>query len=109
MTDSTYGWNDINAPGEVHHHHHHPSVQRSAAAAVLLEVLPGFFALTFGIGHMYAGNVALGLLIMFGAWGLFAINTLLCFVLIGFITFPVTWLLFLILSPITAANACSPK
>jgi len=87
------------------HHHHHTSSARSSGTAALLEFLPGFFAHIFGIGHIYAGNVATGLVIMFGYWLLLGINIVLCFVLIGLITLPLTWLLFLILSTIAASNA----
>jgi len=79
---------------------------RSPATAALLEVLPGFFIHTFGIGHIYSGRVGVGLCVMFGYWFLLVINILLCFVLIGVVTLPLTWLLFLIFSSISAARAC---
>lgn len=82
---------------------------RSSSTAALLEVLPGFFINTFGIGHMYSGRVGVGLCVMLGYWFLLFINILLCFVLIGFVTLPVTWLLFLIFSSISAARACEPR
>ena len=47
------------------HHYYYP--QKSGGTAALLEVLPGLFQI-FGIGHLYAGNVVTGLLIMFGYW-----------------------------------------
>ena len=81
--------------------------QRSSGVAVLLEVLPGFFFQTFGIGHIYAGNVGVGLLFMFGYWFIQFINVLLCFVLIGFFTGAACWLAALIISPILAANSVS--
>ncbi|HYY94116.1 MAG TPA: hypothetical protein VE713_06320, partial [Pyrinomonadaceae bacterium] len=56
---------------------------RSSGVAALLELLPGLFFQTFGIGHIYAGNVGVGLLFMFGYWFIQFINVLLCFVLIG--------------------------
>jgi TM2 domain-containing membrane protein YozV len=87
--------------------HYHQSPPKSAGAAVVLELLPGFFFQTFGIGNMYAGNVGLGLLFMFGYWFVLFVNILLCFVLIGFITLPVCWILMLILAPLTAANRAS--
>ena len=87
--------------------HHYQQPPKSAGAAVLLEILPGFFFQTFGIGHMYAGNVAAGLLFMFGYWFLTFINFLLCFVLIGFITWPLCFLGAMILSPVLAANAAN--
>jgi TM2 domain-containing membrane protein YozV len=87
------------------YHHQYPS--KSSGAAVLLEVLPGFFFQTFGIGQIYAGNVAAGLIFMFGYWFVQFINLLLCFVLIGFITLPLCWITALIISPVLAANAAS--
>ena len=72
---------------------------------MLLEVLPGFFFQTFGIGHLYTGNIGAGLLIMFGYWFVQFINLLLCIVFIGFITLPLTFILAMVISPITASNA----
>ena len=85
--------------------HHYQSPPKTPVAAVLLEVLPGLFLQTFGIGHLYAGNIGVGLLFMFGYWFVQFINILLCFVLIGFITGPLCFLLALIISPILANNA----
>jgi hypothetical protein len=56
---------------------------------------------------MYAGNVGTGLLIMFGYWFLTFVNFLLCFILIGFITWPLSFLLTIILSSVTASNAAA--
>jgi TM2 domain-containing membrane protein YozV len=78
---------------------------KNGGLAVALELLGGFFFQTFGIGHLYAGNVGMGLGLMFGYWALTAINFVLCFAFIGFITWPVTWVVFMILSSITANNA----
>ena len=96
---------------------HYPPVQqvvyyttvprKSQGVAALLEVLPGFFIQTFGIGHLYAGNVGVGLLLMFGYWFIAFVNFLLCFIFIGIITWPLCWLAMMIISPITAANAAS--
>lgn len=91
---------------------HHQSVvivatPKSGGTAVALELLLGFFFQWFGWGHIYAGNVGIGLLIMFGYWFLLGINIALCFVLVGFVTWPLTWLLFAIISPITASAACT--
>jgi hypothetical protein len=72
----------------------------------MLELLPGMFMQTFGIGHMYAGNAALGILFMFGYWFVFFANVLLLFVGIGFLTLPACWIMMMILSPIIAANSC---
>ena len=85
--------------------HHYRTPPKTTAVAALLEVLPGLFLQTFGIGHLYAGNVVAGLLFMFGYWFVQFINILLCFVLVGFITGPLCFLLALVISPILASNA----
>src|SRR5688500_426776 len=95
-------------PQQVQHVvHHYRQPPKSSGTAVLLEILPGFFFQTFGIGHIYAGNVGTGLLLMFGYWFVQFVNILLCFLLIGFVTLPLCFLLAIIISPITAANAAS--
>lgn len=86
------------------HHYYHPA--KSSGVAALLELLPGLFFQTFGIGHIYAGNVGTGLIFMFGYWLLLACNILLMFVFIGFVTAPLCWLAAMIISSITAANTC---
>ena len=73
--------------------------------AVILEILPGILAQTFGIGNIYAGNVTGGVLIMIGYWVLQFINFLLCFVIIGIFTLPLTWVAFMIFCPIAASNS----
>jgi TM2 domain-containing membrane protein YozV len=78
---------------------------KNGGLAVALELLGGSFLQTFGIGHLYAGNVGMGLGLMLGYWALTAINFVLCFAFIGFITWPVTWVVFMIVSAITANNA----
>ena len=90
------------APQQVHHYYH---PQKSGGVAALLEVLPGLFLQTFGIGHMYAGNVGTGLIIMFGYWALTFVNLILCFIVIGFITWPICWIATAILSTIIASNS----
>ena len=85
--------------------HHYQQPPKSPGTAVLLEVLPGFFLQTFGIGHLYAGNVGVGLLFMFGYWFVQFINILLCFVLIGFLTGPLCFILAMVISPILASKA----
>ena len=87
--------------------HYYQSPPKSAGTAVLLEIFPGFFFQTFGIGQMYAGNVGTGLLFMFGYWFVQFINILLCFLLVGFITLPLCFLGAMIVSPLLAANAAS--
>lgn len=67
---------------------------RDPAAAVLLEILPGLGLQTFGIGNIYAGNILSGVLIMVGYWASCLVNFGLCFLLIGFLTWPLTWLAF---------------
>src|SRR3712207_4286179 len=94
-------------------HHVQPLVQhygtppKSSGTAVLLEVLPGFFFQTFGVGHLYAGNVGTGLLIMFGYWFIQFMNLLLCLVFIGFLTLPLTFILAMVIAPVTASNAAA--
>ena len=85
--------------------HHYQAPPKSSGTAVLLEVLPGFFFQTFGIGHLYTGNVGVGLLFMFGYWFIQFINILLCFVLIGIITLPLCFILAMVISPILASQA----
>ena len=85
--------------------HHFQAPPKVPVTAVLLEVLPGLCFQTFGIGHIYAGNVGVGLLFMFGYWFVQFINLLLCFILVGFITLPLCFMLAMILSPILASNA----
>ena len=87
--------------------HHYRTPPKSSGTAVLLEVLPGFFLQTFGIGHIYAGNVGTGLLFMFGYWFLQFINLLLIFLLIGIITLPLTFILAMVISPILASNTAT--
>ena len=95
-------------PQQVRHVvHHYRTPPKSTVTAVLLEVLPGFFFQTFGIGHMYAGNVAAGLLLMFGYWFIQFINLLLCFLIIGFITLPLCFILAMVISPILASNTAT--
>jgi len=93
-------------PQQVQHViHHYRQPPRSAGTAVLLEVLPGFFLQTFGIGHIYAGNVGVGLLFMFGYWFVLFVNILLCLLIIGFITGPLCFLGTMLVSSMLAANA----
>jgi len=91
---------------QVHHHHHggpEPGI------AVILEILPGLMIQTFGIGNIYAGNVAAGLFMMIGYWVLTVINALLCIVVVGFITWPLTWIAFMIFCPILANDAAKKR
>jgi TM2 domain-containing membrane protein YozV len=87
--------------------HHYRQPPKSSGTAVLLELLPGFFLQTFGIGQIYAGNVGLGLLFMFGYWFVFFVNFVLCFVLIGLITGPLCWIAAAVISSILASNSAA--
>jgi len=87
--------------------HHYQTPPRSPAVAVMLEFLPGFFFQTFGIGHIYAGNVAVGLLFMFGYWFVAFVNFLLCCLLIGFITWPLCWLATMVTSSVLASKSAT--
>jgi TM2 domain-containing membrane protein YozV len=75
-----------------------PGVPRAGTkdptAAILLEILPAISLQTFGIGNIYAGNVLGGVLIMVAYWITCLVNLGLCVFLIGFITWPLTWLAF---------------
>lgn len=77
--------------------------------AIILEILPGIMLQTFGIGNIYAGNVAGGIFMMVGYWVSCAINFLLCFILIGFVTWPLTWIAFMIFAPMTANSAAKAR
>ena len=85
--------------------HHYQTPPKSPGTAVLLEVLPGFFFQTFGIGHLYTGNIGTGLLFLFGYWFIQFINLLLCLLFIGFITLPLCFILAMVISPILASQA----
>jgi hypothetical protein len=77
---------------------------KSPGLAVALETLGGTFLSTFGIGHLYAGRVGIGLAWMFGYWAVTFVNFLLCFIFVGFITWPICWLAAMIISSITVSN-----
>ena len=78
---------------------------KSPGTAVLLEVLPAFFLQTFGIGNLYAGNIATGLILMFTYWAFLVVNIILCVVLIGFVTWPITFIVYLVLAIISAQKS----
>jgi len=71
---------------------------------VMLELGFGFFMQTFGVGHIAQGRVGLGLFIMLSYWALQFINALLCVVLIGIVTMPLTWLFYMVAAPMNAAD-----
>lgn len=84
--------------------------QKSASVAVVLDIFFAFFGI-MGVGSLYAGAPAPGLVLMVGFWFFTCINVALCFVLIGFVTFPITWLVCLLLSvhsSTSAVEAASP-
>jgi outer membrane murein-binding lipoprotein Lpp/DNA-directed RNA polymerase subunit M/transcription elongation factor TFIIS len=95
-------------PSVVHHHHHQ---QRSGGVAAVLELLFGLFLGTFGIGHIYAGNVGLGMFILFGWWIFVGVNVAASFATCGAWGFvamfliPACWFLMLIVSPLLAASS----
>lgn len=79
-------------------------VPKDVGIALILELVPGMFLQTFGIGNLYAGNIGWGLALMIGYWIAAAVNTVLLFVLIGFITWPLTWCAFAAVSCFLAAQ-----
>jgi hypothetical protein len=80
---------------------------RSGGTAAVLEVIFGLFLGTFGIGHIYAGNVGTGLFLMFGWWFFVAVAVCAGFLTLGLGWFiiPACWFLMLVLSPIVAASS----
>lgn len=72
--------------------------------ALILELVPGMFLQTFGIGNLYAGNIGWGIALMLGYWIAATVNFVLCFILIGFVTWPLTWLAFAVVSCMLAAQ-----
>jgi TM2 domain-containing membrane protein YozV len=78
---------------------------KSAGTAVLLEILPGVFFQTFGIGNLYAGNITTGLVMMLSYWAFTVVNFFLVFLLIGLITWPLTFITYLVISIISAQKS----
>ena len=76
---------------------------------MLLEILPGIFLQTFGIGNIYAGNTWSGICMMLSYWLLSFLNFLLCFVVVGFVTWPLTWIAYAIFCPILANGGAKRK
>ncbi len=83
--------------------------RNESMVAVGLEVGPGLLLQTFGVGHMYSGRMGLGLAIMFGYWVLQAINIALMSVMIGFVTYPLTLLAFLVACPTNVLDSGSRR
>lgn len=79
------------------------TVTKSPGWAVALELCAGLIGF-FGVGHAYNGKLGLGIALMVSYWILQGINVLLCFIMIGFLTLPLTLLLFAALSPWKAHN-----
>ncbi|RKN47717.1 NINE protein [Micromonospora endolithica] len=75
--------------------------QKSAGAAVALELVLGLF----GVGNIYAGRVATGVILMVSFWALFWVNFLLIFVMVGFATMPLTWITYLVVGALLAARS----
>ena len=94
---------------EVHHYHQGVKPAPDPGIAAILEILPGMMLQTFGIGNIYAGNVAGGILMMVGYWVTCVLNFLLLFVLVGFVTWPLTWIAFMILCPVCANEAAKKR
>ncbi len=96
------------APPRQEVHIHNTYVQpKSSGVAILLEILPGFFFQTFGIGNLYAGSIGTGLVLMLTYWAMCVVNFLLLFVVIGYFTWPITWCIYLVIAIITANNAAN--
>lgn len=79
--------------------------RKDTATAVILELVGGGIFQVFGIGNIYAGNVGIGIALMISYWVLQAINAMLTILLIGFVTLPLTWLIYMILGSILASGA----
>ena len=82
--------------------------RNESMVAAGLEVGPGLFLQTFGIGHLYAGRYGTGIAIMFSYWVLQTINMMLTPFLIGWITGPLTLLAYLVACPTNVLDS-SPR
>ncbi|MGC5021225.1 hypothetical protein [Micromonospora sp. DT47] len=78
--------------------------QKSAGAAVALELVLGLFGV-FGVGNLYAGRVATGVILMVSFWALFWVNFFLIFLAVGIVTMPLTWIAYLIVGALLAARS----
>jgi TM2 domain-containing membrane protein YozV len=73
--------------------------RQQSMVAVGLEAAPGTLFQTFGIGHLYAGKVGTGLVLMVSYWALQFINMwLIGFFGLGFVTGILTYLGYLVFS-----------
>jgi TM2 domain-containing membrane protein YozV len=59
----------------------------------------------FGVGTIYAGRTGLGVALMLSFWALFWANVFLIFLVVGWVTMPLTWIAFLVTGPLPAARA----
>ena len=78
--------------------------RKDPGVAALLEVLPAFFQI-FGMGHIYAGNTLTGLLLMLAWWAVCAVNFVLLFLIVGYITWPLCWIAAVIVSSLWASRS----
>lgn len=78
--------------------------RQESMRAVALEAAPGLFQV-FGIGHMYAGKFGTGLAVMMSYWVLQAINVALMPFFIGWVTAPLTFLAYMVMSPTTLLDS----
>ncbi len=75
------------------------------ALAVILELVPGLFVQTFGIGHIYVGRAKSGIALMVTYWLACVLNVLLFHVGIGYFTLPVTWVAYAVVGSLGARRA----
>ena len=75
--------------------------RKSVGGAILLDVIFGIFGI-MGVGAIYTGAPVWGIALMVGFWIGFVVNLALFTVLIGFVTLPITWLLFIFVSILTS-------
>ncbi|BCJ65292.1 hypothetical protein [Polymorphospora rubra] len=80
-----------------------PIAAKSAGAAVALELGLGIFGI-FGVGNLYAQQIGLGIALMVSYWVLFWINIFLIGLVIGLVTLPLTWVIYMVVGPLTAAR-----
>ncbi len=71
---------------------------KSPGWAVALELGAGLVGF-FGVGHAYNGRLWLGVALLLSYWLLQGLNVLLCFVMIGVLTLPLTLVVYAVLSP----------
>ncbi len=84
---------------------HYMSLKKSSGTAIAIELLAGSFLAIFGLGNFYAGNPLAGVLLLISYWVIQGINILLMFVIIGFFTFPLVWLIYMVVASLLAHGA----